>query len=581
VNKLYVEPNDEITTVIERLKAAESDTVALIAPKGATLLQSVVNLKLARKAAQDAGKSIVIVTTDTIGKNLSVQLGIPVASSEKEAAAALRGEGADVIEEQAVVGGARIHRYYEEPVAEPAADAKAVEPILIPKKTLAGKAEPLPKEEKADDTSTVEVSEKPAKITTPEPLEPIRRVTPAALSGVEEKVTEAPIRRTPMEARTPVTVPSRAKRNTAPYFSMLGVLVILGAGAASYLYLPKTKAIVHVPSAPFSTTYTLKAAPTGADVQSETATTDATDTVSFTATGSKETGTPSSGTVSLYNGYSNQPATIPSGTVVTSGSISFTTTQPVTVPGASINERKIINGFASVTAQANTPGTAGNLTKADITPLSGAGYSLTGTVTASGGTSNLVTVVSDADITKAKADLAKKLNDDAIQKLNDSLKGQTIQADASGDTFTADNPTVSVTAGDQVASGTVTGTGHLSRFVVKTEEISRATNAKALAAAPSGTVRHVDPVAIQKFVLASDKASAAITVSVSGKDAPITPSESELASILKGKSLSDASSAIAAKVPGATVSLVQSPGWWPLKKYPTLTRFLEVAVSYE
>jgi hypothetical protein len=134
---IYVEVSDEITTVIERMKQANDLVVALVVPKGAILLQSIVNLKLAKKAAADANKEVILVTTDKIGRNLATQVGIAVysrldAQNVPEDDPSQDGSAGD---EPRMVSGVKIHRYYDHKEDEKAAEEDLPPEIspIIPK----------------------------------------------------------------------------------------------------------------------------------------------------------------------------------------------------------------------------------------------------------------------------------------------------------------------------------------------------------------------------------------------------------------------------------------------------------------
>ena len=77
---IYLESDEEITSVIDKLKAlnAEQKAVSLVIPKGASILQSVVNLKLLQKEGAALSKDLCIVTQDRIGRNLASQAGFSV-----------------------------------------------------------------------------------------------------------------------------------------------------------------------------------------------------------------------------------------------------------------------------------------------------------------------------------------------------------------------------------------------------------------------------------------------------------------------------------------------------------------------
>jgi hypothetical protein len=75
---IFIEVDEEIPSLVEKMKAAEGKTIALVVPKNAMVLQSVVNLKLLSREAERYGKKISLVTTDRLGRHLASQVGIPV-----------------------------------------------------------------------------------------------------------------------------------------------------------------------------------------------------------------------------------------------------------------------------------------------------------------------------------------------------------------------------------------------------------------------------------------------------------------------------------------------------------------------
>lgn len=74
----YIEVDEEITSIIEKLKRIQSAEVFIVVPKGALLIQSIINLKLLKKEAVDLGKEILIITQDKLGKMLIEKAGITV-----------------------------------------------------------------------------------------------------------------------------------------------------------------------------------------------------------------------------------------------------------------------------------------------------------------------------------------------------------------------------------------------------------------------------------------------------------------------------------------------------------------------
>lgn len=74
----YIDIDEEITSIVDRLRKAKSKEVVIVVPKRAILIQSIVNLKLLKKEADGLGKELIIVTQDKFGKMLIEKAGIAV-----------------------------------------------------------------------------------------------------------------------------------------------------------------------------------------------------------------------------------------------------------------------------------------------------------------------------------------------------------------------------------------------------------------------------------------------------------------------------------------------------------------------
>ncbi len=74
----YIDIDEEITSIVERLKGARANEVVIVVPKRALLIQSIVNLRLLKKEADSHGLLIMIVTQDKLGKLLVEKAGILV-----------------------------------------------------------------------------------------------------------------------------------------------------------------------------------------------------------------------------------------------------------------------------------------------------------------------------------------------------------------------------------------------------------------------------------------------------------------------------------------------------------------------
>lgn len=93
---IYIEPEDDITDIITKIENSKEKIVALVPPKKAGVFRSVVNIKLVSKVGATAEKTIVLVTTDPsivklaaatripVTKNLQTPPAIPTADMEIE-----------------------------------------------------------------------------------------------------------------------------------------------------------------------------------------------------------------------------------------------------------------------------------------------------------------------------------------------------------------------------------------------------------------------------------------------------------------------------------------------------------------
>jgi len=80
----YIDIDEEITSIIERLKKSKTREIVIVVPKRALLIQSIINLKLLKKESDKLKKEIIIVTQDKLGKLLVEKTGIIVEQKIEE-----------------------------------------------------------------------------------------------------------------------------------------------------------------------------------------------------------------------------------------------------------------------------------------------------------------------------------------------------------------------------------------------------------------------------------------------------------------------------------------------------------------
>lgn len=78
---IYIDTEDDITAIIDKVKHAGSPIIALVPPKRIGVLQSTVNLKLLQRAANSSDKRIVLITSDPALVALAGGMSLPIAKN--------------------------------------------------------------------------------------------------------------------------------------------------------------------------------------------------------------------------------------------------------------------------------------------------------------------------------------------------------------------------------------------------------------------------------------------------------------------------------------------------------------------
>ncbi|MCK4635981.1 MAG: hypothetical protein KAT32_03885 [Candidatus Moranbacteria bacterium] len=76
--KLYIDVDEEITTVVDRLRHTPTKQIAVVVPQRALLLQSIVNLKLLARESKKLKKNLILMTKDEEGIVFASRAGIKV-----------------------------------------------------------------------------------------------------------------------------------------------------------------------------------------------------------------------------------------------------------------------------------------------------------------------------------------------------------------------------------------------------------------------------------------------------------------------------------------------------------------------
>lgn len=424
---IYIDIEDDITSIIGKVKDASAKIIALVPPKRIGVLQSAVNLKLLNKSADENDKRVVLITSDHSLTALAAGLKIPVAKNLQSRPEIPQMDAPEVDEEEIINGE-------DLPVGELAAAAAGAEAVGKPKAASASAAD--------DISSQID-------------LRTMNKPSGAAGAGAAAK-------KSGKDMKSLIKVPNFNSFRKKFFIIGGGVLALILLLWWMFAIAPRATVTISAKTTSVDIDQTLTldpkaAASKAAELQFKANSQQLKKSVStdFTATGTKDIGNKASGSVTITNSFDSDAKSVPAGTIFTGASgHKFASTAAVTVPGASVSGGTIHPGTAPVQVQATDIGNEYNV---PAQTYSVAGYSsLNASGSAmSGGDKQTVTVVSQADVDKAKTQLASQDNNAAKDQLKKQFNGDYIIVDES---FTVDqaSPAVSPNVDEQAKQAKLT-----------------------------------------------------------------------------------------------------------------------------
>ncbi|MBI3494511.1 hypothetical protein HY004_00815 [Candidatus Saccharibacteria bacterium] len=423
---IYIDTEDDITSIIEKVKNSSEKIIALVPPKRVGVLQSAVNLKLLQKSAASADKRIVLITTSKPLAALAAGVSMPIAKN--------------------------LQSKPELAEAEPPVEEEDLEDDVI-------NGEDLPVGELEKTTEPVVSDDPEDSIELPEDL------TAAAAAKSAPKGPKK----------------SKAKKSGSniPNFDIFRKKLFLAIAAGVLFIIFLIWAIFFAPHA----TVNIKAKTTSEDINipvslNASGTTDIdaktikptvqqakkTFQADFPATGKKDIGTKATGTV-IFNNCSQADKlddvsrTIPAGTGVSSNGRTFITQSTVTVEpsGFTGSTCRSNRPSAPVAVQAQELGDQYNLSSGSTFTVSGqgSGMSARNSNAFTGGAKRTATIISDNDINTAKSKIIEQNGEAARKEL--TKKFDTKKYVVIDKSYKADPTTVT----SSPTSGAEASTGHL------------------------------------------------------------------------------------------------------------------------
>jgi hypothetical protein len=429
-NALYLEADEDITSAIDKLSKSTGSSVQIVVPKRSTMLQSIINLKLLKKAAETSGKELVLVTNDRIASDLAARVGLGVAPSL----------GAKPVIKEAEVPDLKSH--------DEVIEADDPEPPLLPAEPATKPAPP-----RRAFLKRRAVSDEPA----------VPALTAAAAA---EAATPAPA-----AASGPgLKVPNFARLQRRVMWVGLAVALVVGYFVTMY-FIQSAKVTLYANGSKVSIDTTFAVDP-GLKTTDKDKAVLAGQTVSvskdlsgaFTPTGKKDVGTKAGGTITISNCLDNNDHTFVAGTrfQAPDGKI-FRSTADVVVTGGqgTFFTGCTKPGTGTVTVQADQNGDTYNEAPATYTMPGLPASQQTGqnSITSkgaqmSGGTSKSVTIVTQSDVDTAKAAILDKDKDNAKRDLDGRVPSGYVQLEPS-QTAKVDSITPSPAVDAEGSTGTL------------------------------------------------------------------------------------------------------------------------------
>ncbi len=432
---IYIDVDDEITSIIEKLQGSKHKIVALVLPKRASVLQSIVNMKLLKRAATHSKKNVVLITSEAGLLPLAGAVGLHVAktlSSKPEIPSAPEAadDSVDIDDE-----------------------ADMTEPEQSVAKTRAGK--------------------RSASKTVPEE-EPIELEEPSEDQALDEGAES--------------TKDKSDKKLKIPNFEKFRLKLIIGGVALITLVIGWYVAFFVMPTAaitvktdnqavtvdlPFTASVSAKTLDQDkAVIPAVSKDTKKTDTEKVQATGKKDVGDKASGTVKFTTttNCATPVSDVPAGATVTSGGFNFVSQAGASFAISGIQGGKCVFTTGSVKVVAAASGDSYNLSARNYAVSGYASVSAQGS-DMSGGTSKMVTVVSQDDISNAKNKLADKSKDAAKDELKKNFGSDNLFPLVETFAFTDPAVTTSPNVGDESSDVSVTSVITYTMLGVKRDDL--------------------------------------------------------------------------------------------------------------
>lgn len=420
---IYVDIDDDITSIIDKVATSKHKIVALVLPKRASTLQSIVNMKLLKRSGDTHKKQVVLITSEAnllplagavklhVAKTLQTKPAIPAAPK-------VPSDDVDLDDSHDVLDQADDEDELE--------DAKTDDPEIDKKKPVgelsgaaAGAASGSVKPLAQGAQETIEIDDD-GDITDVDPKQDKKAAKAQKKAG---------------------------KKLAIPNFNQFRTRLMIGGGVFVLLIIfwifaafvmPRARIVINTDNISVDTEVAFTANTRDTDFDADKALLPAieksvkkTDSEKVPATGKKNVGEKATGTVSLQlTDCSQNKVTVPAGTAVANNGLNFIIQQDIVfrsylVGGICANtaDFAVDDTTATVKVTAQNPGDQFNISGGRKFTVAGFGNVTSYDSSAmSGGTNREVTIVSANDIESAKQKMTDKSKEAATSELKKQLE---------------------------------------------------------------------------------------------------------------------------------------------------------------
>ncbi len=381
---VYLDVEDDITTIVDKVEGAKDKIVALVLPKRFATLQSIVNMRLLKRSAKTADKNVVLITSEAALLPLAGAAGIHVAKNLQS-----------------------------KPEIPPS-------PVDAPTEKLETAVDPDAEVDKDD--AKLDYHRSIGVLAATHAVDDHEAI-PLDDEGADEN--EKPAKKTKAEKDKKLKVPDFDR-----FRLRMALFVLAAIGILLFLYLaffvwPKATVTLQTEATPVSASFNLTTSPKATELDEKKGVipaslqkSDLKSSQQVQATGQKNTGEKATGNVAMTICASSpaQVSNVPAGTGISTGGLSYVTQQTASFTftgGCSGSSFKFQSNSVSIVAV--QPGSKYNLS---ISAASVSNSNATADGTASGGSDDIKTVVSQSDVDAVK----NKISDEDKTKFGNEFK---------------------------------------------------------------------------------------------------------------------------------------------------------------